>query len=312
LARGEEVRRRRIIPVEYEDFTKAMETIQAKPRELSRTKDGERRYDLRDWFIHLNYQGAREEAIGSVILLDRHRVVVAEGTAGGLEFLASVLNRISERLSVEVTAQLWEYEDDILQQAGERPRRIQDLRARSGGTLRLLDSNVVVTKEGAKIVGESKKPAEEKNATGAKKPSAAVQKQGATLGPFADGARGSIFTVVPYVQEVPYYNYKKDRTTVRMELDYQARAKRRDLPDCSVHVATRQQLKDGTDCILYVGYSGPAAAVGKARYHALSVGVRLIDGQGRMNEEARKEREAARTAAGAKNEELVRRALEDR
>lgn len=198
----------------------------------------------------------------------------------------------------EISASLWEYEDDQFAEAAPGRHHFADLRQRAGSSLKLIDSQSIVTKSGQRATAFSKQAdtARAPVAASVAKPAGAAPGDNASRTGL-NGARGSLLEVEPTIGP--------DGETVDMAINYEARFKRTGgEQDVEVNVQTNLTLMSNQDTIPYCALAhddGLPAQQGKLKRRALVVVARVIDADGRTVEEREKQRVQ-------KEEQLIRRA----
>jgi hypothetical protein len=256
--------------------------------EFPPTEDGERRYDLRKWAEHL---GQEMHPSLSVIGMEKAEVVVVRGIREDVDLIGRMLEPLCcfgvSVQTIQIGTRWWEYEDEPGLEVHKMPQTLEDLRARGGNTVRLLDVINVNTTSGERAVVENKDwPVVHVGKNGK---NGAKQKNKESRW---DGARESALEIEAIVIQ----------GEMHFQMAYRARLGRaEDRPDLTIQVTKEGSLKDGTERIVHVQTSKEKTAGGKVKYHALSVGTQSLDERARTREEQRRDFEA-------ENAELIRRA----
>ncbi|MEQ1850351.1 MAG: hypothetical protein ABMA01_02050 [Chthoniobacteraceae bacterium] len=267
-------------------------------KELRPAADGERRFDV---WAYLAANGVEKLPGSEAILLQDSDALVVTASAE----MQDTIERIVEipfcggrPTHLEITATLWEYEDDQFADAGAKPSHLFELRQLAGNSLKLLDSQMIATRNGQRAVTLIKESDKNRTpvAVPASKPANPSANETAQL-PKLNGSRGSAFEVEPTIGP--------DGEAVDMQILYEARLGRPNAEhDIELNVATNLTVMNGQDAIPYRALArGEKASArgGKVKRHALIIGARLVDVDGLTSDERRKLHEQ-------KNEQLIRKA----
>ena len=268
-----------------------------KPKELRAAADGEMRYDV--WnFLEAN--GVEKISGSEAILLKDSNALVVTGSTE-MQYLVERLLEVSDCWSpaktLEMTASLWEYEDDQLVDAKPGLPSFAALHQRAGKSLKLLASQLIATKTGQRAVVVSKQPdtARAPVAVPESKPASGTPTESATRISL-NGAHGSFFEVEPIIAP--------DGEMVDMAISFEARLKRTDAEqDTEISVTTNLSLSSNHETIPYqscIRDDRASAPQGKVRCLALVVGVRVVAVGPTVEERAKKRQQ--------EDEQLIRKA----
>jgi len=272
------------------------------PKELSVTADGEMRYDA--WNF-LAAQGVEKPAGSEAILLKDSNALVLTTSIEMQDLIHKIINfpncfAVSQLLAV--TASLWEYEDDQFADAGPGLRHFAELRQRAGDSLKLLDSQFITTKSAqiARAVRKHPDGTPAATAVPVRKPAKTAGNESnpqIKLDGQLDGARGSLLEVEPTI--LP------SGEEVDLHIHYEARLRTAGAgQDIEVNLTTDLIVVNKRDVIPYCALAQndrAPAQKGKAKRHAVVVGVRVIDLDDSTPEERAKKRELD-------DEQLIRKA----
>lgn len=275
-------------------------TAGSEPRLLSPAADGERRYDV---WGYLAANGVEKNLPGSeaILLADSHALVVTASAEMQdlIKRIVFVINCCGGILKhMEVTATLWEYEDDQFADAEAKPNHLSELRKLAGNSMKLLDSQMIATKSGQRAITLIKESGAKRAPVAVPEPKPANPPANATTQLWKlDDSRGSLFEIEPTIGP--------DGEGVDMQVSYEARLKRPNAePDIEVNVATNLTVMNGQDAIPYRALARGEDALargGKVKRHALIIGARVIDIDGLTADERRKLQEQ-------KEEQLIHKA----
>jgi len=245
------------------------------------------RYDVLPW---LEAAGVEKAPGAEAILLAGSNALVVTAPPDQQEVVERVIEIpcCDDRSKLlEITASLWEYEDDQFVDAARGLRLFADIRKRAGDSLRLLDSQLIVTKSGQRAIAVNKEGGADRAPVAPPDTKSEKATQTETE-PWIQlsGERGSFLEVEPTIGP--------DGVLVDLQIAYHARLKRGgEARDLEIDVTTNVTVMSNHDAIPYraLAYNdGLPVKEGKIRRRALVIGVRLIDVEGLAREEIEKER----------------------
>ena len=255
-------------------------------KKLPPTTDGETRYDVWSFFQE---SGVKKTPGAEAIYLEDSYVLVLIGSPEAHEFVGRLFeySDCSQYLQlVEITANLWEYEEDQFADASPGLRRFADIRKHAGDSLKLIDSQLIVTRSGQRAVAVSKQADAVRPPVAAAEPKSDKTTRDENESRIKlNGARGSYFETEPTIAP--------DGVSVDMQFGYEARLKRTGATqDTEINVTTNVTVMSNHDAIPYcalVQEDVPPVKAGRVHRRALVISVRLIGVEGLTREEYEKQ-----------------------